>query len=141
MYFMEKKMIINFNVIYTRKEYLSIVTDFALADIREQSKKKNPEKKITSNFWFVKKLIRFVGSIVFYKKKRKLPYCEFTFSPENFTRKTVFGTEEMEWSDILIIREFSEGMIIFMKDGAMPIPYRCISEEEKHWIIETQEQG
>jgi hypothetical protein len=48
------------------------------------------------------------------------------------------GTEEMEWSEISNIAEYSVGMIILLEDGGMPIPYRCISVEEKQWIIDTQ---
>ena len=131
-------MIIEFSVSYSREEYLSIITDYALDISRKRSRDKNPNKKITTSFWFTKKLVRFIGSIAFFFKVRKMPVCEFTFSSEKVTRKTEMGTDDMEWSEISSIGEYSDGMIILLEDGDMPIPYRCISVEEKQWIIDTQ---
>ena len=131
-------MIIEFSVSYSQEEYLSIITDYALDISRKRAKENNPDKKITTNFWFTKKLLRCIGSIAFFYKVRKMPVCKFTFSSDKVIRKTDMDTDDIKWSQISSIAEYSDGMIISIEDNGMPIPYRCIGVEEKQWIIGTQ---
>ena len=133
-------MIVEFSVAYSREEYLSIVMDHILAFSRETAKKKNPDKEVTSNFWFTRQFTRAFGSLVYFYKVRKMPVCEFSFSPERITRKTALGTIAIDWSEIINIVEYTDGMIIVLDSGGLPIPYRCISDEERQWILGTQKE-
>jgi hypothetical protein len=135
------QMKIQFTISYTREEYLSIVTDHVLELSRDKLRMKNPAKAETASFYFTKIFVRLMGSVAFIFKKRKMPVCEFVFTPEKITRTTALGILEVTWAEIVRIGEYHGGMIIFKNSGGMPIPYRCIDDSERTWILKAQKDA
>ncbi|MGK0343826.1 MAG: hypothetical protein ACJAXW_004394 [Candidatus Azotimanducaceae bacterium] len=134
-------MNIEFTVSYTREEYLSIVTDHVLELSRDKLRKKNPDKAETASFYFTKIFVRLMGSVAFFFKQRKMPVCDFVFTPEKITRTTALGILDVTWAEVVTIAEYHDGMIIFKDSGGMPIPYRCIDDSERTWILNAQKDA
>ena len=67
---------------------------------------------------------------MFLVKKRRMPVCEFTIDKHHIARKTKDGRLLVAWSDIVAIHVYSQGYLVEKNNGAMPLPFRCLSPEE-----------
>jgi hypothetical protein len=128
-------MEIAFTVRYTLREYLAIVGDYVVALGKENELKKNPNREPSENSPISLFFFRLFGSLAFMIKKARMPECEFRIDNSKIARTTKHGTITIEWNEIVNLHIADEGFILFKEKGGLPIPFRCISEEEREWII------
>ena len=54
---------------------------------------------------------------------------EFTIDQHGIVR-TSGGVTLIGWEDVIGVRTYSRGFMMVLKRGTLPIPYRCLSEEQ-----------
>lgn len=72
-----------------------------------------------------------VAAIAFAAKKRKMPLCSFKINDEGITRVTRLGSLVVPWRNVTNIYRYEPGYLIEKGKGALPIPYRCLSEQQR----------
>ena len=117
---------VSFSVSYTLSEYLSFVHEHAavvMADERA-TKGKAPREKLST---FTHYFITAFASIMFFFKKRRMPVCAFTIDEERIVRTTADGQLVVPWHEIVAIHRYSQGYLVAKANGAMPLPFRCLT--------------
>lgn len=80
---------------------------------------------------YTKFLIKTIGRISFYFKKKQVGDCTFSISECSISRKSKDGVSEFEFSEIDYILALSNTYLVNVGEGAMPIPYRCFDQAQK----------
>jgi hypothetical protein len=117
---------------YRLREYLQVLSDFVPIERhrREQlngkSKSDNP-KKMT---WLTKSLLFTVGSVAYFYKVIVVGKCSFTINADGVKRMSKGGTLNADWSEVVEVLKLSGVYLIQKANGAMPIPFRCMTNEE-----------
>jgi YcxB-like protein len=120
---------ITFSVSYGLLEYLSFVhAHFPLVVemlVAEGKMKKRPPRVLYP-------LALLGAPVAFLRKKRSMPVCDFTIDEREIRRVTKDGTLVTPWNSVLAVRRYPRGYFIDKGlKGAMPLPYRCFSPEQK----------
>ena len=55
---------------------------------------------------------------------------EFQIDAHGIVRTSDTGVSLIDWDDVLRIRTYSRGFMLILKRGTLPIPFRCLKEEE-----------
>jgi len=110
---------VTFDVAYRFGEYRA----FVLAHVRQV--------KGISPGYFSRALISGVAAIQFARKKRKMPSCSFRIDDDGITRATRLGSLVVPWRNVTSIYRYEPGYLVERGKGALPIPYRCISEQQR----------
>jgi hypothetical protein len=120
---------ITFSVSYTLNEYLSFVQEHAAAVLAKQAgaKGKLPRSKPSL---LSRGLISIFASVMFFFKKRRMPICEFTIDEQRIVRNTALGQLVVLWPEIVAIHRYSQGYLVEKCNGAMPLPFRCLSPQQ-----------
>lgn len=127
---------------YTRAEYVSIVSEIAMAQLAcQRAAAGKPAKRPGI---FSRGLMVVMLSAGFAYKKRKMPVCDFTISADGIERITRMGTLTMPWSAVVAIHRCALGYVVMKKTGGIPLPYRCFSAEQASTLaalIESRERA
>lgn len=111
------------NVAYQLREYLSVVTDFAST------------ARPSASFGPIAKFgIAMIAVPIFYYKIMRVGRCKFTFTESGLTRDSKIGMLEVPWQDVRQIYTLSHAFLIAKASGAMPVPYRCLSNSERELL-------
>lgn len=116
---------------YQVDEYKQVVRDFISLDFATTGKA--PNRLLPWNWPIVEAFLFsiFVPS-VFLFKKRKVGSCMFTVSEAGLSGTSKSGTSNLHWNDIKEVKRFSSSYLIELKmGGAMPIPYRVFTPEQR----------
>ena len=54
---------------------------------------------------------------------------EFTIDEHGIVR-TSGGVTLIEWDDVAAVRTYSRGFMMVLKRGTLPIPFRCLSQQQ-----------
>lgn len=127
-------MNIHFAVSYTLREYLSIVGDYIVKLSQEDALKKHPDREPPTSFPLTMLFFRVFGSLAFVFKKSRMPVCEFNIDGDKISRTTKHGEISIPWDEIINLHASADGFILFKEKGGLPIPYRCLSKQERDWI-------
>ena len=119
------------SVEYNLAEYKAFIRDFTPAYLEEKHPNRNPY--YPWNWPVTEKLLMAVlVPLIFKWKVSKVGTCEFIFREDGFSRASKRGQSFCSWSDVSQIRQLSSAYLIQLSSGgAMPIPFRVFSEEER----------
>jgi hypothetical protein len=56
---------------------------------------------------------------------------EFTIDEHGIVRSTASGVTLIEWVDVTATRSYSRGVMLVLKRGTLPIPYRCLDAGQR----------
>ncbi|MFG6485080.1 YcxB family protein [Roseateles sp. BYS78W] len=116
---------IRFTVSYGLREYLSIVADFIPIALRERGK---PCERIGFG---TRLMLAVLVPPVFLFKKLAIGDCRFSVDEHGLTRHSRRQPLALPWGDVLAVYPLSRGYLVRKASGAMPLPYRCFSDEER----------
>jgi hypothetical protein len=80
--------------------------------------------------WLTMLYLTVVASLVFFYKKLRMPLCEFEIYDDRIVRTTSGRELVVPWNEVTAIHHYSRGYLVAQRDGAMPLPYRCLSGEQ-----------
>ncbi|MFZ3321091.1 MAG: YcxB family protein [Usitatibacter sp.] len=120
---------ISFSVSYGLREYLSIFRDH-LPAMLEMQVAAGLMKRRPSKLWYPLLLVASTG--VFFVKKHRVGDCDFVIDGKGIRRTARDGTMMVPWNDLIAVPRYSRAFL-FDKglEGAMPLPYRCFSPEQR----------
>lgn len=111
--------VVQFDVAYRLSEYRAFVLDhFATVTHKQPG-------------FFTTIFVSAVAAVTFAVKKYKMPLCSFSIDEGGIRRRTKVGDICVPWSEVAAIHNYSRGFLIEKSHGAMPIPYRCLNEEQR----------
>lgn len=55
---------------------------------------------------------------------------EMTIDPHGIVRVSDSGVTLISWDDVRMIRRYRDGFLMVLARGTLPIPYRCLNEDE-----------
>jgi hypothetical protein len=116
---------LEFSVIYSLREYLSIVQEHAPIALAARNSQRG--KPLTRTPKLLNVLLIPLASVAFFFKKRRMPICHFTISDERIKRVTQDGVLEIPWTDIVAVHRYKQGYLVQKSKGAVPLPYRCLT--------------
>jgi hypothetical protein len=122
---------IAFSVSYTLREYLSFVRDYLPVGIERARSAGKIRKGKKVNPRHVRWALMPVATIGFYYKKWRMPVCDFVIDEREIRRTTADGLMVVPWSKVVAIHRYAEGFLVEKSNGAMPLPYRCFSLDQK----------
>ena len=120
---------VEFVVSYRLPEYLSFVREHGpVIAARVYAARGKPFSGLSSLHLV---LVQAFAAIGFYVKKWRLKSCTFTVSVEGVRRQSALGTKFVPWNEFAEVHEYSQGFMVCLHAGAMPLPYRCLSAAKK----------
>lgn len=111
--------VVTFDVAYSFGEYRA----FFLAHLRQL-------KGISPGF-VGRAFVSTVAAFFFAVKKRKMPLCSFRIDEDGITRVTRLGSLVVPWRKVTNIYRYEPGYLIEKEKGALPIPFRCLTKEQR----------
>jgi hypothetical protein len=115
-----------FTVSYSLFEYLSIIGDFTLVAIREETGK--DVDRVGPGARLLMALV--VGPTFLYKKLR-VGTCRFIIDSQGLTRLSRNSKIVLPWHEVHSVYALGKGYLVRKRSGAMPLPYRCFTVEER----------
>jgi hypothetical protein len=70
----------------------------------------------------------------FFLKASKVGRCSFTVDATGIARSSASGEAKILWSDVTAVHRYSPGLLIEIKEGAVPFPYRCLTALQRSWL-------
>lgn len=121
---------IQFDVAYGWLEYLSFTRELVLPYVNQDRQKKG-KPAVTERDWILRLTHGLFATPIFFYKVARVGSCKFSIDGGQMTRVAKDGTLTCPWSDIIEVRRFESGYLVMKTDGAMPLPYRCFSAEQR----------
>jgi hypothetical protein len=117
-------------------EYLRLISEFEprSAAHREaiQKAKSSPWATVLpSGKWLDRIAIVLLGTPAFLYKRSSVGTCVFRIDAERVERRSKAGTLAKPWSSVTVVHCLSEAYLVEFERGAMPLPYRCFSPEQR----------
>lgn len=56
--------------------------------------------------------------------------CTFQIDDQQIQRSSKLGLFRLPWRDVVAIHRFSHGYLVEKSKGSVPLPYRCLTEEQ-----------
>ena len=120
---------LTFSVSYTLGEYLSFVREHTgIVMAEERAKQGKPPRASVPAFIMV--FVVAFASVSFFFKKRRMPVCDFFIDEDRIVRTTADGKLVLPWKDVTAIYRYTQGYLVAKKNGAMPLPLRCLDAEQ-----------
>jgi len=76
-------------------------------------------------------LVSLFAAPFFFLKKRKLGRCGFTVDTQGIRRRSNHGELSVAWPEVVAVHRYAPGLLVEMDRGAIPIPFRCLSTEQR----------
>lgn len=114
---------LHFLVRYTLGEYIGFMWQHAGYLIRRRR-----VGRINSHYLRVKST--FMAALHFILLRRGSRTYEMTIDPHGIVRVSDSGVTLIGWDDVRLIRRYRNGFLMVLKRGTLPIPYRCLQQEE-----------
>ena len=123
---------IEFEVSYQLGEYKSMVAEYILFRHNRRRRDKSPDAQIASRLPLSVRLAFAVFvPLVFRYKIRKVGRCTFLIDGEGVQRTSKLGTGRVPWPDVVTVHRLSGAYLVEKRKGALPLPYRCLDEQQK----------
>jgi len=119
---------LHFSVSYSLAEYRSFVQEHMAVVMAKRVAAKGKRSQGQSRL--LRWLIGAVAGPAFLLKKRRMPVCEFTIDEHEILRKAADGHLVVPWSKVVAVHRYSQGYLVERDNGGIPIPYRCLSNEQ-----------
>ncbi|MFC0167332.1 YcxB family protein [Pseudoduganella danionis] len=135
---------LRFHVSYRLGEYLGIVTSHVIAELTRR--KIEQGKKISLlDILVLRSCLLLVIPPIFMFKVLKVGACDFHFDDAGITRRSKGGELVVPWAEVIAIHTYPVGYLFAQSDGAMPVPFRVLSDEQhallKNYIVRHQPSG
>lgn len=121
---------VQFSVRYRLGEYLKFVTEHAL-DTQEELRMLRGVKRLLSRI-----VLQSVATLGFVYKSSRVGRCDFILDAAGVSRRTKRGPGSVPWSRVKAVHTYSLGFLIELESGAMPIPFRVLSPEQRSHICQ-----
>lgn len=118
---------IEFDVRYRYGEYLSIVKAHSLEKITPPN-----AGKVTRAIYVA--LLIILATFLFFLKSWRIGRCRFVIDQEQISRQSNGGTVTLPWSQLINVNRFERGWLLDKGDGAMPIPFRVLTVEQREFL-------
>jgi hypothetical protein len=69
-------------------------------------------------------------------KSAKVGRCSFTIDDEGLVRRSSMGELRIPSAEITAVHRYTRGFLVEKRQGAVPIPYRCLDAEQRR-ALET----
>jgi hypothetical protein len=122
--------LIRINVSYQLIEYLSFLNDHLLVVVNDELRKKG-KPATTRVGWFTRAATMLIGPPALIYKRRRVGDCEFLIDEHRLLRRSLDGELDTPWSDVKTVYRYSKCYLVEKQEGAMPLPYRCFSLEQR----------
>ena len=76
-------------------------------------------------------LISLVALPVFLFKASKVGRCSFNIGAAEIVRTSNVGELRIFWTDVIAVHRYTPGLLIEKRQGAVPIPYRCLTPPQR----------
>ncbi|RUO25560.1 hypothetical protein CWE09_02160 [Aliidiomarina minuta] len=122
---------ISVTVEYQLAEYKRMVCDFM--PLHLASMQKPPNRYLPWNWPIIERAFSAVFIPIMFKiKVATVGTCKFTFSEVGLTRESKVGVKFCGWDEVLSVNSLSGIYLIHLRSGgAMPVPYRVFSTEDR----------
>lgn len=120
---------IQISVNYRLLEYLKTLRDFLPISLKRDAEEKG--KTYRGYKWHHSVMLWLVGPPAFAYKKLRVGECNFQIDGEGVTRKSNTGEKVIAWSDVKQVHILTKAYLIELEEGALPLPFRCFTKEEK----------
>ncbi|MFP5390796.1 MAG: YcxB family protein [Gammaproteobacteria bacterium] len=115
---------IQFNVRYSLGEYTLFMWQHSSYLIRRR-KFSGPAA------WWMAARSTWSAAFNFFVQRRSRHVYEFTVDDHGVVRTNSAGVTLVPWSDVIAIRRYTGGFMMVLQRGTLPIPYRCLDEQQK----------
>lgn len=121
---------IEFHVSYRLAEYLAIVAAHSIADF---ARIKAGQGKTLSRLdaWTLRGCVYLFAPPIFLFKVLRVGACNFRIDSAGIVRSSKSGVVTVPWSDLVAIHEYPAGYLFAKKTGAMPVPYRVLTDAQR----------
>ena len=114
---------LHFLVRYTLGEYTGFMWQHAGYLIRRRR-----VGRINSHYLRIKST--FMAALHFILLRRGSRTYEMTIDQHGIVRVSDSGVTLIGWDDVRLIRRYRNGFLMILKRGTLPIPYRCLQQDE-----------
>jgi hypothetical protein len=116
---------------YQLAEHKQMVLDYLPLHLSARNRPPNPY--LPWNWPILERAILAVFIPIMFKiKTAKVGICRFTFSKVGLTRKSKVGVASYGWDQVSEITRLSEVYLVHLESGgAMPIPYRAFTADQR----------
>jgi hypothetical protein len=121
---------IEFEVFYGLREYLSVTREHTLPYLNEERRKKS-KPDVTSEHWLFRAMHGAFTTPIYLFKVITIGKCRFRIDEFQIKRKTKDGTLKCPWVEVTEVKRYSRAYLVLKTDGAMPLPYRCFTQEQR----------
>ena len=121
---------VEFHVSYRLAEYLAIVAAHSVADF---ARVKAGQGKTLGrrDAWTLRCCVYLFAPPIFLFKVLRLGACDFRIDSTGIVRSAKSGVVTVPWSDLVAIHEYPAGYLFAKKTGAMPVPYRVLTDAQR----------
>lgn len=127
-------MMMTLNVRYTLAEYLAVIeafTPYALTAKKEKTSPWEVRRPVVQAGWLARSLVKFMASAAFFYKVSRVGECRFTFSETGLVREAKDGRMQVSWLEVIRVLRLPTAFLFAKSNGAMPVPYSCMSEQQR----------
>jgi hypothetical protein len=122
-------------VSYRLSEYLSVVWEYAPTALVKHARAKQPAAEPKPFKLLLGRLVGTAFSVpMFFYKVSRVGRCHFQFTESGVTRKSKMGELQTPWAEVKHVRVLRKAFLIVKERGAMPVPYRCMSQAQHEWF-------
>lgn len=121
---MENSLPVKFDVTYRLREYLELVRAHTFATTI-------PLDSSKAQRIFYNTLLTVIGTVMFFYKSHRVGTCSFSLDAIGISRRSKGGEFSFPWSDVTAVYQYGAGYLIAKGKGAMPIPFRVMSEPQQ----------
>ncbi len=119
---------VEFSVRYRLGEYLKFVTEHAF-DVQDDLRALRGARRNLARI-----VLQVVAALGFVYKSFRIGRCDFSIDACGVSRRTRRGPGSVPWSRVKAVHSYSIGFLIELENGAMPIPFRVLSAEQRSHI-------
>jgi YcxB-like protein len=121
---------IEFEIFYGLREYLSVTREHVLPYVNEDRIKKG-KSLVTANDWVLRITHAIFTTPIYLFKVISVGRCHFRIDNEQIERRSKDGVLKCDWKDVVEVKRYARAYLVMKTDGAMPLPYRCFTQEQR----------
>lgn len=114
---------LQFSVRYALPEYVSFMWQHAGYLIRRR-------RVGRATGWYLLARSTSAAALHFVVQGRASRVYDFTIDQHGILRSSTAGVTVLGWGDVKGVRRYSRGYLLMLKQGTLPIPYRCLGADQ-----------
>lgn len=116
---------IRFTVDYGLREYVSVVQEHLSTVLTERGLAHKRQS------FGLQLMLALLIPPVFLLKRWRIGRCRFEINGQQLTRRSRGGVLIVPWQEVVVLHAYSGAYLVSTPKGAMPLPYRCFSANER----------